>query len=81
MKYWAEFYDLHNNAWVKPYGSFSIIRLDGRLSRGNMHTVAKRECAKRGFAGYSISRGNNLLNLFALTASVVPVNDKQPAEE
>ena len=84
MKHWAEFYRLETrpyaNVWNAAIGDRSIIRLDGRLSSANRHAIAAAECRKRGYDGYHLTRGDNLLNTFNLTGCVVPVSEKARKE-
>lgn len=58
---------------IKPIpacGDRSIIWLDGRMSRCNMHYIAAEECAKRGFIGYKLIKGESLSNASAITEYV-----------
>lgn len=71
MKHWAQFYHKRDGRWVEAVGSFGIIRIDARLSRMNMHAIARVECRKRKYDGYQLMRGNRLESLFALTSQVL----------
>ena len=73
MKHWAQFYRYMGSGFQEPCGDRGIIQIDARLSRHNMHLIAQEECRKRGFHGYRLMRGDNLLNLFALTANIIEV--------
>lgn len=74
MKYWAQFYNLTNGSYVEPCGDRQLIFLDGRLSRNNMEAIASETCKKRGYNGWRMARGRNLLNPFYLNASVIASN-------
>lgn len=70
MKYYAWFYRKQGESYVEGLGSFSLIRLDGRLNRDNMEEIAARECKLRGYDGWRIARGQRLDNQFYLNAAV-----------
>lgn len=42
---------------IEATGDRSIIIIDGRLSRINQDMIARQECIKRGYIGYSLHRG------------------------
>lgn len=74
MKHWAIFYRRSaEGGFTDVLGDRGLIRINARLSRDNMHRVARAECSHRGFDGYRLARGDNLLDLFILSASVIPV--------
>lgn len=79
MKYWAEFYhhqtteDGHG-LWQQGCGDRSVVRLDGRLSLFNMIKVARAEAHHRGFDGFQITRGDNLLDTLPLNEMITPVD-------
>lgn len=89
MKYWAELlqyrpkWDHKTQSWSqervldKPLGTFSIIRLDGRLSLANMRAVAESMCRVRKFDGYTIIRGESLQRTFNVTLPKL-VKETQP---
>lgn len=45
---------------IEACGSGAFMPLDGRLSKANMGVVARAECLRRGYAGYSIYSGPNI---------------------
>lgn len=78
MGIYAQFYHLKHRADGSPFyeegiGDRQIIRIDGRLSFSNVRFVAADNCAKRGYDGYRIGRGDAPSRLHWLTAAVQPV--------
>lgn len=72
MKHWAIFYRQSiDGSYMDVLGDRGLIRLDARLSCQHMHDIARAECSKRGFDGYRLARGDNLLKLFMLTPTIV----------
>ncbi len=65
MKHWAQFYERRTNGDVSGYveaiADRSIVFLDGRWSRRHMGVVAASVCKKRGYDGWRLVRGENLL--------------------
>jgi hypothetical protein len=72
MKYWAKFYGLStgyvegsipprfdpaNRTPIEACGDRAVLRLDGRLSGDNFHTIAVEWAKRHGFVGYSLQRG------------------------
>jgi hypothetical protein len=58
MSYYAIFYANLDGQLVKPCGTYSVVRLDGRKTLKWMHEIAKREAHMRGYDGYQLVRGN-----------------------
>lgn len=42
---------------IEATGDRSIVILDGRLCRTNQDMIARQECKRRGFIGYSLHKG------------------------
>ncbi len=77
MRHFAVFFHRNTDGlYIEPCGDRRIVRLDGRLSLTTMKIVAEKIGYERGFDGYRIERGNNLLHLFALTAAIQPLVKK-----
>jgi len=64
----AEFYHLstgypsYTAKDIKPIpacGSDSVLVIDGRLSRDNMHYAAIERCISRGYIGYTLNSGES----------------------
>lgn len=52
---------------IPAVGDRAIIQIDGRLSHDKIKNIAEAECKKRGYVGYKILKGTNLLNCTAKT--------------
>lgn len=70
MKLFAQFYDLctgypsfkeEDKKPIEACGDRSIIIIDGRLSISYAEEIARKECEKRKYIGYSIHKGENFL--------------------
>jgi hypothetical protein len=47
---------------ILAIGDRSVIQVDGRLKEQNIVDIALEECRDRGFYGYQILKGENLLD-------------------
>ena len=60
MKYYAQFYDrsaIDPDHIVEACGDRAVIILDGRNGRATHNAIAREECKKRGYIGYTIHKG------------------------
>jgi len=55
---------------IPATGDRSVIQIDSRLSQNNVLRIAEIECKKRGFIGYKILKGDNLLSCQAKTSLI-----------
>ena len=60
--------------YAEGVGDRSIVRLDGRWGMDRMKAEAAQWAARHGYDGFRIARGDNLLDLFMLTAAVIPTS-------
>lgn len=53
------YWNNHKSTPVEACGDRGVVILDGRNSRVTHHEIAKAECAKRGYVGYSLHAGES----------------------
>jgi len=76
MKIYIEFYRKNKSSYSEVVGDRGIILIDGRLSLFNQQSVAFDECLKRGFDGYQVLQGDNLLSARPI-GNFVKIGEKQ----
>lgn len=67
---YAQFYHLGviSKTPIEACGDRSVIILDGRNSSATWHEIAARECAKRGYIGWRLFRGETFTRSRAVSS-------------
>ena len=72
MKTFVEFFIVGSvtGELIGACGDRSVIRLDGRMSRLSMETIAENECRKRNYVAWRLIKGPSLLRAKPITKTV-----------
>ena len=72
MKTYAQFFvvGIVTGELIEACGYRSVIRLDGRMNRLSMETIAENECRKRCYVAWRLIKGPSLLRAKPITKTV-----------
>ena len=76
---YVQFYNLsvsgywnnHTSEPIEACGDRGVVILDGRESKDSHIAIAESECAKRGYIGYSLHKGDS----FSRSVTIKPYKD------
>ena len=72
MKVYVQFFNMSCGTWpdfkeetkrlIEACGDRSVIQVDARLTKCNIHQIAQEECIKRNYLAWQVMKGNSLLD-------------------